>query len=249
MMKVLVTGAGGFLGRALCAELRNAGIEPKSMDFVPFEGEPEEDVFIGDVSDPAAVLSATEGVDGMVVAHMAPRMDISNYDPVAAFDINVKGTGLLFEAALVRGVRRIVLISTAFSVDAPRDPEAWRNSIPVCTESYRLSKSMQEFIARQYALAHGMSVAVLRPGYVLCGEHCRDKRGRMVNERVAVFSERRDIGAVAALCLKKDDLGYEAFAVMSTPESMDAWGVKHTCERLNWTPRYDFNHLPAGSAK
>jgi len=243
-MKILVTGAGGFLGRALCAELRNANLDLRSMDFVPFEGEPGEEVFIGDVSDPDAISKAMEGVDGLVIAHMAPRKT-KPYNTTAAFDINVKGTGLLFEAAVKYGVKRIVLISTAFSVKAPESITTWREFIPPTTEAYTLTKSLQEFISRQYSACHELSISILRPGYVLCADKMEDKYGRPIGERVPVFSERRDIGVVAALCLKADDIVYEIFTVMSTPESMIPWDNQYTCNRLNWTPRFDFNHLPA----
>ena len=96
----------------------------------------------------------------------------------------------------------------------------------------------------QYAKEAGMQVSILRVGYIVDGDAMQDKYGREVKERADLDTDRRDVGEVARLCLERDDIELEVFAVMSTRESLKSWGVGHTVERLGWSPRFDFDALP-----
>ena len=75
----------------------------------------------------------------------------------------------------------------------------------------------------------------------------RDKYGREIGARLSTLTDRRDVGEVARRCLLRDDITFEVFNVMSTPESMEQWDVAHTCRRLDWKPQYDFTSLPLPS--
>lgn len=244
-MRILVTGAAGFLGRGLVAPLAATGHQLRLMDVVACRAAGHESL-LGDVGDPAAVAAAMHGVDGLVIAHMGPRGpdNINYHSPAIPMAINVAGTANLFQAALDAGVRRVVLISSTAAVDNAGSLEADPRSLPLRTSGwYGLSKAMQEMIAEQFARTTGMQVACLRVGYVLDGEANQDKYGRVIAERNWADTDRRDIGEVARLCLERDDLGYAVFNVMSTQESMQRGAVRLTCERLGWTPRHDFSWL------
>jgi nucleoside-diphosphate-sugar epimerase len=96
-MKVLVTGAGGFLGGGL--------IEPsvgrhdlRLMDVVDWQT-PHEKV-IGDVAHLETCRPAVQGCQGIVIAHMASRQAGAYQTPALPFDANVKGTANLFIAGL-----------------------------------------------------------------------------------------------------------------------------------------------------
>jgi len=246
-MKVLVTGAAGFLGRGLIIPFEEQGHALRLMDIAPFSS-PRHEVVSGDVGDYDQVERAVQGVDGLVIAHMVPQGE-SYKTPRLPFDVNVKGTANLFHAAVRCGVRRVVVISSASTVMGnPKTPEAMlRRNWPLRADKpgyYRLSKVLQEVIAEHFARTEKMSVACLRVGYILDGDANIDKYGRHVTERNYQDSDRRDIGDVARLCLELGSPGYDIFHVMSTPESMDVADVRYTCERLNWKPRYDFSGLP-----
>ena len=245
-MKILVTGAGGFLGRGMIAPFVDHGHSLRLMDVVPFESPHE--VVLGNVADYQQVEAAMRGVDGLVIAHMAPRgVDNINYKtPKTPFDINVTGTANLFHAAQVCGVRHVVVISSGVAVDATAD---WclqePKSVPLRSVSgyYGVTKICQEIIAEQFARMMQMQVACLRVGYVLDGEANVDKYGHPVCERNYMDTDRRDIGEVARLCLERDDLGYEVFTVLSTQEALERTSVRYTSHRLGWKPRYDFSWL------
>lgn len=243
-MKILITGAAGFLGRGMIIPLVEHGHQLRLMDVVPFTSPHE--VVVADVADYAAVEAAMRGVDALIIAHMAPRGpgDINYKTPALPFAINLTGTANLFHAAVQCGVKRVVVISSTAAVHENGRLDAIPGSLPLKAKGYYgLSKACQEVIAEQFARTEKMQVACLRVGYILDGEANVDKYGRSVGERNYADTDRRDIGEVARLCLEKADLGYEVFNVMSTEESMEKAAVSYTCQRLGWKPRYDFSWL------
>jgi dTDP-L-rhamnose 4-epimerase len=117
-MRVLVTGAAGFIGSHIAETLRDAGHEVRGLDSLTpavHNGRPahaDGDLVVGDVRDPAAVEAALAGTDA--VCHQAAMVglgvDLSDL-PVYA-DVNVTGTAVLLEAMGRRGVPRLVLASS-----------------------------------------------------------------------------------------------------------------------------------------
>jgi len=254
-MKVLITGAGGYLGGGIhlpfVAPEVAGRYELRLMDVVPFERPPHE-VIVGDVADLQAVRRAVKGCQGIVIAHMASRQGGAYDTPIVPFDANVKGTANLFFAAAEEGIKRVALISTTGVVaanavaDPDKGPGKYDRHSPLRSRGiYSLTKVCQEAIAEHYHREHGIGVGVLRIGCVMDGDTMIDKYGRKHATRGPSLTDRRDIGEVARLCLEDPNLGYEIFYVMSTPESFDLYDIEYTCRRLNWRPKYDFTWLPA----
>jgi nucleoside-diphosphate-sugar epimerase/phosphohistidine swiveling domain-containing protein len=116
-MKIVVTGAGGVVGRGVASRLRNAGHDvvgfarrrpdswPMTMDFAE-----------ADIRDASAVRRAVVGAEAVVHCAWTPS---SNSDRKLANDVNVGGTANLLEAMTISGSRRIVFVSSA-EVYAPR---------------------------------------------------------------------------------------------------------------------------------
>jgi len=241
-MKVLVTGAAGFLGQGLIVPFEEHGYELRLLDVREFESPHE--VVIGSVADLPTVQKAVEGVDAIVIAHMAPRTPNAYANTEVSFDINVKGTAHLFFAAAEAGIKRAVVMSSTSAVSAHKGDPWTHDLTPKSKGIYGLTKACQEVIAEQYARTAGMQVAALRLGYILDADANEDKYGRKINEINVPHVDRRDIGEVARLCIECEDLAYfEAFHVMGSPLALDEWDVRHTCERLNWKPKYDFTWL------
>ncbi len=244
-MKILITGGNGFLSKGMIEPLANAGHELYLLDVKPFES--EHHVVVGDVSDFDTVLEACKGMDAIIIAHMLSRTAGAYESPGPVFDVNVKGTANLLQAAVALEITKIVLISSEAVISRHAGtPEANKRHLPMLSKNglYGLGKILQEVIAEQYAFEHHLQVAALRVGYIVDGEKNQDKYGRPVGERAAPDVDRRDIGEVARLCLERENPGYEFFHVMSTPESMEDYDVQYTCDRLNWKPKYDFTWLP-----
>jgi dTDP-L-rhamnose 4-epimerase len=117
-MRVLVTGAAGFIGSHIAETMQAAGHEVRGFDSLSpavHNGRPGHvtgDLVVGDVRDPAAVDRALAGVDA--VCHQAAMVglgvDLSDL-PVYA-DVNVTGTAVLLEAMGRHRIPRLVLASS-----------------------------------------------------------------------------------------------------------------------------------------
>ena len=124
-MKVLVTGACGFIGSHLTEELVRNGAQVRAfvfynsfnswgwLDVLPKEILDEIEVFPGDIRDPNGVREAVKGVD--TVFHLAALIAIpfSYRCPDAYVDTNIKGTLNVLQAARDFEVSRTLITSTS----------------------------------------------------------------------------------------------------------------------------------------
>ncbi|MBM3959636.1 MAG: NAD-dependent epimerase/dehydratase family protein [SAR202 cluster bacterium] len=124
-MKLLVTGATGFIGGAVARHLLQQGHTvralarpahaPEEIAGQGYEPAP------GDLLDPASLERATDGVDG--VFHVAALYSFWQRDPLAIYRVNVDGTQNLLEASRRSGVRRVVFTSSVGVLRAPEQGE------------------------------------------------------------------------------------------------------------------------------
>lgn len=124
-MKVLVTGADGFIGSHLVELLLEKGYDVRAfvqynsfntwgwLDHFPKEKLDSVEVFPGDVRDPNAVRKSMEGMDA--VMHLAALIAIpfSYYAPDAYVDTNIKGTLNILQASRDEGLERVLTTSTS----------------------------------------------------------------------------------------------------------------------------------------
>jgi hypothetical protein len=110
MMRVLLTGSSGWLGRFLAPRLRVAGHVVIGLDVAPGA----DTNVIGSVTDIAVVerTFADHGVEAVVHACALHKPDIVRVHPRAFVDVNVTGTLNLLEIAVAAGHDRFVFTST-----------------------------------------------------------------------------------------------------------------------------------------
>ena len=242
--RILITGAAGFLGRALTAVAAQEH-SVRSMDIAAPAGATG-DWQVGDVADRAAVQKACSGMEAVVIAHMAPNRPEIYGDPRVPFDVNVKGTALLFEAAVAAGVKKVVLISSCAVIG--RDFRAGKKvttDLPFTPVGmYSLTKTEQEVIARYYHLNHGMPVAVLRPASLIDEDTMLDKYGKKKDTANWHFIDPRDIAHSAMAALRLPDLGYEIFHIFGPREADKYSDFAEVRKRLGWEPKHTFSRYP-----
>jgi len=111
-MRVLVTGAGGFLGRAVVRRLNDAGHAVVALvrDDAANVGVDGIERRTGDIVNLDAMAQAAAGCDAIVhcAAHVTPFGRIDDY-----YDVNVRGTDNLLAACEIAGVRKFVFTSCA----------------------------------------------------------------------------------------------------------------------------------------
>ena len=169
-MKVLVTGASGFIGRCLCtalisrghdvvAPLRDRGSRgpmPTGVDAQP----------VADPLSPQALAPLLANVEAVV--HLAARVHImaeTALDPLAEFRrVNVEGTRAVAEAAQAAGIRHFVFLSS-IKVNGEGRPAPYSEAdVPRPTDPYGQSKLDAERIVQ--SIDRSLAWTILRPPLV-----------------------------------------------------------------------------------
>jgi len=125
VMRILVTGANGFLGSWLSREIVARGHElfalhRKTSDLTPLQGVPFQSK-LGDVTDRESVLNAVEGMEAVFHVAAVIAYDKSQWDKM--HKVNVGGTQNVVDACVKLGVKRMVHTSSVVTVaEAPLDP-------------------------------------------------------------------------------------------------------------------------------
>ena len=136
-MKVLVTGATGFLGGWLVRRLLDEGIEVRiikrpSSQLDEIEGL-SLDIVPGDVTDEASLQEACKGVDS--VFHLAGLIAYTRTQRAAMEKVNVQGTANVLKACKANNVRRLLHLSSVVAIGASFD-----GKVPLTEESpYNIS--------------------------------------------------------------------------------------------------------------
>jgi len=173
--KVLVTGAGGFIGSHLVERLVNEGAKVRAMvhynsrsswgnlELLSPDIKESIEVIAGDVADPFSVRNAVEGCE--VVFHLAALIAIP-YSYIAPYNYvstNVTGTLNVMEACRSCNVEKVVHTSTSetygTAIYTPIDEDH-----PLQGQSpYSASKIGADKIAESYFCSFGLPVATIRP--------------------------------------------------------------------------------------
>jgi len=170
-MKVLVTGASGFVGKALREQLLSRGCSVNVAVRSPGVFDPSPETFlvgaIGAATDWAAALKSVE-----VVVHLAARVHVMNEsesDSAALYhQVNTMGTIKLMHDAARAGVKRFIFISTAKvngEVTVAGVPFSEADS-PNPSDAYSSSKYEAELALSKFSNEQGMQFVIIRPPLV-----------------------------------------------------------------------------------
>jgi nucleoside-diphosphate-sugar epimerase len=170
-MTILVTGATGFVGSALCKCLRKNGFEFRAaLRALNSHSGGIEGVEVGELSSETDWTVPLRGINQVV--HLAARVHVMNdksADPLAEFrKINVDATINLATQAAAAGVKRFVFLSSikvngeSTQIGRPFTAE----DMPRPQDPYGVSKHEAECALRTIAEQTGMEVVIIRPPLV-----------------------------------------------------------------------------------
>lgn len=220
-MKVLVTGASGFLGRAVASAVRDAGHEVRTFQRRP-SGVASVSDALGTMTDAAAVARAVDGVEAVV--HLAAKVSLAG-DPADFERVNVEGTRTLLAAARAAGVSRFVFVSspsvahTGSSISgegaAPASPAQARGD-------YARTKAAAELLALA-ADAPGFAVVAVRP-HLVWGPGDTQLVGRIVDRAARGRLPLLDSGAALIDSCYVDNAASAMVAALDRAEADEVHG-------------------------
>lgn len=170
---VLLTGAGGHVGRTILDGLRDSYDWRLMYHSRPTE-EPEFPYVTGEVQDHEDVRPAMEGVGAVIHLAGDPRPEAPWKSVLAN---NIDGTHTIYEVAIEEGVEKVIYASSNHAVGAfetgKRTPEMYRahddfrldgSEFPRPGNKYGISKASGEIIGRYFHDEYGISVCNIRIG-------------------------------------------------------------------------------------
>jgi UDP-glucose 4-epimerase len=161
-MRVVVTGAAGFLGGHIARNFRDVGWEVTAFDVAPFD---EDGIQFaqGDLTDGNSVDQAVAGAD--VVAHVGAIGDVylAGEQPTLAAEVNVLGTANVIEAA-IRHDARLVYASTWEVYGEPRYEPLDEEHPTMPDHPYSITKLGGESLVLAATHLRSLSALALRLG-------------------------------------------------------------------------------------
>lgn len=171
--RVLVTGAGGFIGSHLCEALVEAGYSVRGfvrynsqnrfgwLDRSSFKKDIE--IVTGDIRDADSVSRALDGIEA--VAHLAALISIpySYQDQQAFIDVNINGTLNILQASLAKGIKKVIHTSTSEVYGTAKYVPIDEGHPRQGQSPYSATKIGTDYIAESFHRTFGLPIVIARP--------------------------------------------------------------------------------------
>ncbi len=236
--KIFVTGGSGKAGKHLIQYLLEKGYSVVNADLVPLVMNGVDNINL-DITESGQVFNALSGYANIpelklgegiknfkAVVHLAAIPRILVKPDNETFRINTLGTYNVMEAATKLGIKKIIFASSettyGFCFAQGNPIPKW---LPIeedyetsPTDSYGLSKVLNEKTGKSFQKRTGIDIYALRIGNIIepdeyhrFEEFCENPSIRLRN--LFNYIDARDLAQAIELCIKKDGLGYEVFNV------------------------------------
>lgn len=168
MKKVFVTGATGFIGASLARELLELGCEVRALvrhgsDRRNLNGL-EIEFWEGDLRDGDSLAKGLAGCDSLF--HAAADYRLWTRDPATMYAVNVEGTRAILQAALKRGLSKVVYTSSVGTLGNPGNGTPGTEETPVSFTDmvghYKKSKFLAERVAESF-IEQGLPLVIVNP--------------------------------------------------------------------------------------
>ena len=170
-MKILITGAAGFIGSNLCEHMLSEGYTVIGLDnfatghaynLNDFKSNSNFSFIEGDIRDFDSCLKATEGVD--YVLHQAALGSVprSLLDPIISNEVNVSGFLNMLEASKQNMVKRFVYAASSSTYGDSKGLPKVEDKIGKPLSPYAITKYVNELYADIYSAAYGLETIGLR---------------------------------------------------------------------------------------
>jgi len=168
-MKVLITGAAGFIGSAVVPELKKEGYEIYVLDNLSFGNRefidiPDRQFFLADIRDAERVEEVLCDLQPEIIVHLAAIHFIPycNQHPFEAADINIRGTmNVLNACKKIPALKKLFFASTAAVY--PIANEAVNENYKVLPlDIYGLSKLTGEYLCKKFNIETNIETIVCR---------------------------------------------------------------------------------------
>jgi len=223
--RLLLTGAGGNLGRELRPRLK-AYCDTLRLSHRKDLGEagPGEEIVLASLEDKQAICELLRDVDAVV--HMGGVSTEQAWEPILAS--NIVGAYNLYEAARLNGTKRIVFASTNHVTGFYRQDEVISPLDPVRPDGlYGLSKTFGENLARLYWDRYGIESVCLRIG----SSYAEPKDRRML----ATWMSFDDTERLVVAALTAPVVGYSVIYGMS--DNATTWWDNTSARHLGYRPQ------------
>ncbi|MEX0812360.1 MAG: SDR family NAD(P)-dependent oxidoreductase [Chitinophagales bacterium] len=173
-MKVLVTGASGFVGSYLCRYLLKEGFEVRALkrktSDLSLLGESQNEIewVEGDILEVDSLAEAMDGIEK--VYHSAAVVSYSKQKEKALFKVNVEGTANVVNTALEKNVKKLLHVSSVAAIGKAKSDELlteeqqWEED--GTNSPYGFSKYLAEMEVWR-GMAEGLSAVIINPSFVL----------------------------------------------------------------------------------
>lgn len=228
-MKVLVTGASGFIGSYLCRFLLKKGFDVKALkrrtsDLSLLGNSANEIEWIeGDVLDIDSLSTAMEGVDK--VYHSAAVVSYDSKQDKNLFKVNVEGTANVVNIALDNNISKLLHISSVAALGKAKANEIMDEKVEWEDDSTNSAYGFSKYLAEMEVwrgMAEGLPAAIINPSFVLGAGKWTDSSVRVfqrVYEGLSFYPKGsngyvdvRDVAKVA-IELMESDISNQRFIV------------------------------------
>jgi uronate dehydrogenase len=231
-MRVLITGAAGYVGRQVTRGLESL-YELRLVDVQSFDGEPR--YVSADVTRLDDMLRVMDGIDAVVHLAVASGLEGDVEDDALnplRFDVNVKGTYNVLEAARRCGVRRVVHTSSIMATwGYPAGERIVSDAPPRTVGTYSLTKGLAESVCEHFARNHGLSIVCLRIPKPIDPDEPR-WQGRPLRPQWLAFA---DLIQAYQLALTAGGIGFEIITVVGE-SAQRRWPLDKAQRLLGYRP-------------